>query len=176
MPPRSRVVRDLVTCSDIVWWTAENWALLMLIPHIMSNAHCKVVISQKKNCCWQQTTILQYYIYSVYIYIYVCVVQVLYIMIIHKLSYISWTGNWNPVTKHWPTVGSSSRGKLLSGIRAFSIFIPEVPVHGLSMAMLMRKMKTKYAIYAILGSIFEKRSGVFFLYVITFFSKSTTVW
>ena len=33
----------------------------------------------------------------------------------------------------------------------------------------MRKMKTKYAIYAILGSIFEKRSGVFFLYVITFF-------
>jgi hypothetical protein len=73
-------------------------------------------------------------------------------------------------------VGSSSRGKLLSGIRAFSIFIPEVPVHGLSMAMLMRKMKTKYAIYAILGSIFEKRSGVFFLYVITFFSKSTTVW
>lgn len=175
MPPRSRVVRDLVTCSDIVWWTAENWALLMLIPHIMSNAHCKVVISQKKTAVGSRQQFFNI-TYTPCIYIYVCVVQVLYIIIIHKLSYISWTGNWNPVTKHWPTVGSSSRGKLLSGIRAFSIFIPEVPVHGLSMAMLMRKMKTKYAIYAILGSIFEKRSGVFFLYVITFFSKSTTVW
>lgn len=40
------------------------------------------------------------------------------------------------------------------------------------MAMLMRKMKTKYAIYAILGLIFEKRSGVFFSYVITFFQKA----
>ena len=176
MPPRSRVVRDLVTCSDIVWWTAENWALLMLIPHIMSNAHRKVVISQKRTAVGSGQ---QFFNITYTPCIYICVVQVLYIMIIHKLTKL-YLLNWELKPSYQTftvPVGLSSRwGKLLSGIRAFSIFIPEVPVHGISMAMLMRKMKTTYAIYGILGSIFEKRSGVFFLCVITFFSKSTTVW
>ena len=46
-----------------------NWALFMLIPHIVSNAHCQAVISPKRDSPWQGTTILQYHkIYTASVY------------------------------------------------------------------------------------------------------------